>query len=291
MQKRNILNSPRLLELKKRRKKVILNKIVFSLIGVLLVFILLGYASRVNGLNIIDLKINGNKIITTESIETAINEELAGKYFWLFPKTNVLFYPQKEIKTILLNKFKRIADLTLEIKNRKTLEVSINERTAKYTWCGRVVQDSSNANQSKCYFLDDTGYIFDEAPYFSGSVYFKFYGLTENATENPIGSYFDKNNFNKLISFKENLEKMGLKPVSLWKDNSNNDDAGIELASNKENYSPKIFFRLDSDFQNISENLEAALTTEPLQTEFNKKYSALQYLDLRFGNKVYYKFK
>jgi hypothetical protein len=54
---------------------------------------------------------------------------------------------------------------------------------------------------------------------------------------------------------------------------------------------PEIIFKIDSDFQKIAENLQAAITTEPLQTDFKNKYSSLLYIDLRFGNKVYYKFR
>jgi hypothetical protein len=51
-----------------------------------------------------------------------------------------------------------------------------------------------------------------------------------------------------------------------------------------------IKFKLNSDFENLAENLDAALDTDPFKTEFKNKYALLQYIDLRFGNKVYYKF-
>ena len=54
---------------------------------------------------------------------------------------------------------------------------------------------------------------------------------------------------------------------------------------------PEIIFKTDADFQKIAENLEAALTTEPLLSKFKNNYSSLLYIDLRFGNKVYYKFQ
>ena len=49
--------------------------------------------------------------------------------------------------------------------------------------------------------------------------------------------------------------------------------------------------KMTSDFQKIAENLQAALATEPLRSDFKNKYSSLLYLDLRYGNKVYFKFK
>ena len=146
--------------------------------------------------------------------------------------------------------------------------------------------------------MDEDGYIFDEAPYFSGEVYFKFYGLTDvgrpdsgrpTSEDFPLGSYFLKQNFKQLISFKDILIGIGLKPVALYA--TNDGDIQIFLSGGTlPTTGPQIIFRADADFQNVAENLEAALTTEPLQSEFKNKYSSLQYIDLRFGNKVYYKF-
>jgi len=53
---------------------------------------------------------------------------------------------------------------------------------------------------------------------------------------------------------------------------------------------PKIILKSTSDFNKVVENLQSVLTTEPFQSDFKNKYSSLLYIDLRFGNKVYYKF-
>ena len=82
---------------------------------------------------------------------------------------------------------------------------------------------------------------------------------------------------------------MGLKPVILYV--KDNEDAKIYLSKTKKSVlGPEIIFKKDSNFQKIAENLKAALDTESLKSEFKNKYSSLQYIDLRFENKVYYKF-
>jgi len=272
--KRDVLNSPRLLELKKHRHRAVLNKILISLLGLSAIFVLSAYLSRLSSLNIAEVQIVGNKIVDTEAIKTVVKQQVAGKYLWLFPKTNILFYPQNDIKNELQESFKRLKDINLSIQNNKVLEISLSERAAKYTWCGAGLPETDIANQ-KCYFMDEDGYIFDEAPYFSGEVYFKFYGEIYN--------------FKQLISFKDILVSIGLKPVALYI----TDDGDIQIflsGGTSPTTGPKIILREDSDFQNVAENLETALTTEPLQSKFKNKYSSLQYIDLRFGNKVYYKF-
>jgi cell division septal protein FtsQ len=283
--RRNVLNSPRLTELKKHRRKTILNKILLCLLGLFVVFFLFAYLSRLNALNINDIEITGNKVVNTEDIKVVVEEQLAGKFLWLFPKSNIFIYPENNIKHELWNKFKRINDINLSVKNNKILEISLTERDAKYTWCGETPNLVANLpNEEQCYFVDENGYIFDEAPYFSGDVYFKFYGMASS------GTYFFQKNFQQLISLKDTLLAMGLKPVSLFM--TNDGDIQIFLSSNTSSgIQPKIILKADADFQNVAENLQAALNTEPLLSKFKNNYSKLQYIDLRFGNKVYDKFQ
>jgi cell division septal protein FtsQ len=298
MQKRNVLNSPRLSELKRHRRRSFLNKILFFLLGVLVVFIFLVYLSRLNNLNISNIEVTGNQVIDTNAIKGVVEQETAGKYLWLFPKTNIFFYPENAIKNELQNKFKRLENINLSIKNDKTLAVSVGERKALYIWCGSIppIVAAITDNSQNCYFVDENGYIFDQAPYFSGDIYFKFYGLPdsvsptlEGETFNPSGFYFSQQNFKQLISFRDTLVSLDLKPTSLYVTS----DGEVEVSLSNGNSStvpPEIMFNLSDNYEKVAENLEAAITTEPLQSEFKNKYSSLLYIDLRFGNKVYYKF-
>lgn len=305
MQKQNILNSPRLLELKKHRRRVFLNKILLSLAALVVIFLSLSYLSHLKQLNIREIEIIGNKMLDTEAIREVVARQIAGEYIWLFPKTNIFFYPENNIKNELQDKFKRLNNISLAIKNNKTIEVSLSERTALYTWCGVVPElavkppselGGLTAEYQPCYFLDEDGYVFDEAPYFSGNIYFKFYGPLDeqqisSSAQSPLGAYFLRQNFKQLNSFKDILTGLDLKPVALYI--TNDRDVEIFLLKKTSSISttePKIIFKLDADFQNVAENLQAALNTEPLKSKFKNKYSSLSYIDLRFGNKVYDKF-
>ncbi len=288
MQKRNVLNSPRLLELKKSRKKAIWSKIFISLFGLTAIFAFLAYVSRIEKLNISKIEIVGNKTIETVLLEETILKEISGKYLWLFPKTNVLSYPKNSIQSALENNFKRLKNINLTIKDNKILTVSLDERTAKYLWCGASIPTEENTEE-KCYFLDEEGFTFVEAPYFSGEVYFKFYGKNNLNIENPQGSYFSEQSFSQLVFFKNFLSDLKLKPTQLYI----KEDGDVEIYLSKgalSSENPKILLKIDADFQNVAENLDAAITTEPLKSKMKNKYSLLQYIDLRFGNKVYFKF-
>jgi len=285
MNYRSISNSPPLLKLKKTRRKIFLKKILLYLIALLVIFAGLALISRIDRLNISEIKTAGNKVTDGDMIQASVKQTIAGNYFFVFPKSNIFYYPKNQIKQDLLDKFKALEDATFAIREQKTLEISVTEREALYTWCGEKIN-----SEDKCYFMDKSGFLINEAPYFSGEVYFRFYGLINGAQAgNPSGSYFSPQNFDKLILFKEAIESIGLTPVALSIDAS--EDAEIFLSGKTQGTGPKIIFKLDSDYLSVAENLQAALSTEPLLSNFKNKYSSLSYIDLRFGNKVYYKFK
>ncbi|MEI8269990.1 MAG: hypothetical protein WCG45_01350, partial [bacterium] len=157
-------------------------------------------------------------------------------------------------------------------------------------YCGQLVPFlRSNLNDNKCYFVDKDGYIFDEAPYFSGDVYFKFYGNVVLKNGNPSGSFFMKDNFARIVEFKDTLEKINLKPNAFWVDD-NRKEGNFSLRGEPLS-GPRVMFKMDSDYKKLAENLQAAISIEPLHTDIKTKLSSLLYLDLRFGNKVYYKFQ
>ncbi len=288
MRKGNITISPRLLQLKKKRRKILLFKSFLFLLGFSAILAGLVYISRISIFNISSIEVASNKIADTESIKKIIEKDISGYYLWFFPKTNVFLYPKDKIKEDLSLQFKKIKDVDLSVR-RKVLEVSFTERAASYTWCGKVYSEA--VDNKKCYLMDEGGFIFDEAADFSGGVYFKFYGSTDKS--NPLGSYFLEENFEKLLIFKKTLEGIGLVPFSLYLLESG--DVKIFLSKVKGKMvapvNPYVIFRPDADLELLAGNLETALNTQPLLSDFKNKYSSLKYIDLRYGNKVYYKFE
>jgi len=288
MKKRSILNTPRLKEFKKRKRKVIRNRIIFFIILFLIFFVGLAFLSHWKKINIETIQIQGNRVVETQQIENIVNETMQGKYFWLFSQKNSFIYPKEKIKNELKQQFKRLKDITIsvDVNDLKTLSIVVSEYDGKYLWCGINIPENFTSQQ--CYFLDSDGYLFDEAPYFSGEVFFKFYGKLDSDLQNPIGIHFSQQYFEKIISLKEAMEKMNLKPSIFYLEDA--EDGNIYLSSdNQPPNAPKIIFKLDSDYNKLIENLQSAITTEPLQINLKDTLSSLSYIDLRFGNKVYFK--
>ena len=266
-------------ELKKKKRKVF--KIKTILISIVVISLLVGlyFLSRWKELNIIEVQVEGNKVLDAQKLEDFVSEKISGKYLYLFPKSNFVLTPRSKIKKELLNNFRRIETISFDGTDPNILKIFITEREPLYTWCGESILTPLD----KCQFVDYNGYAFDEAPYFSGDVYFRFYGTLDEY-------YFAKDRFTDLVLFIENLERLDIKPVALYlKPDS---EIEIYLSSNFViQESPKIILNSSDDLAKLFQNLRASIEVDPLKTDFKEKYSSLLYLDLRFVNKVYYKFK
>ena len=57
------------------------------------------------------------------------------------------------------------------------------------------------------------------------------------------------------------------------------------------NQDPKIIFKEDNDLGVILDNFATAMGEKEFANEINSKYDTLLYIDLRFKNKVLYKFE
>ncbi|MEJ0002108.1 MAG: hypothetical protein WDN09_02960 [bacterium] len=285
MKKRSVSNSPRLTELRRKRRRHFHRNAFFVLTGLFIVVTGITLLSRLPKFNISTIAVAGNTVIETDDIKAVVQADLAGHYLWVFPKTNFLLYPKHTIETDLAERFKRAKDISVNTKLLKILDVKLFEREALYTWCG----DEPSTTVEQCYFMDDTGYIFDKAPYFSGNVYFKFYGHPSGSTDQPLGTYYMSDSLGRLLAFRDTLKSLGIKIASLEVDDGQEGAFYLSTAAARPD-APKILFKTDGDFNKMAENLQTALATEPLKSDFAKKYALLSYVDLRFGNKVYYKF-
>jgi len=284
----------------RQRRRVLIRKI--GLISVLFIALLWGlsYFSRHPKVIIQNILVEGNRVIPAEEIKDTVLEKISGNYFFLFSKKNFLIYPKRSLEKDLLDKFHRIEYLSIKRLDRNTLAVSLKEWQGKYLLCEMNSDDD-------CYFMNSSGFVFDKAPNFSGSVYFRIYSSNFfKETDDLIGQTFmPMEEFAELLDFKEKIGKFfQIKALEIGE----NGDYKFLLEIDGNNLNPYIAFKKparnapattsqmlagaggESDFDKIFDNLALAIGAEPLSLELKDKIDSLEYLDLRYDNKVLYKF-
>ncbi|MCC6323900.1 FtsQ-type POTRA domain-containing protein [Candidatus Nomurabacteria bacterium] len=287
--KRGITTSPKIVEMAYKRKKRNIRLSILLFILFVVIIVGLSYLSNYKKITISNIVISGTHIIDSKNVEERIKEDLAGKYIYLFAKKNVFIYPKSYIEKDLRKTFPRIQDLSIKLEGLNTLRVEIGERTGSYMYCGSNIPEKIEDLGENCYFINSDGYIFDIAPYFSGNIYFKFY-LPLDDTKDILGqNVMDKENFNKIIAFTDELTELGFKPVSLIMNDE--DRYSLHLEARPDGGEPEILYKKDNDIDTIFSNLSSAMKKTEFKNEIMTKLDKLDYIDLRFNNKVLYKFK
>jgi len=267
--------SKRLKKSPKARKNNIRISIYAAIVVVSIVFCAgTIFLIRSNLVRLHSVVVSGNEIVKREAIEEIISESRRDSLFWIIPKDNVVLFSRSKLKTKIQERLSTIAHTEVSFTDFYTLEVKVREHKPTYLWCASLLRE-------KCYFMNESGFIFNEAAGFSEGVLFTYYGLVDTAA--PIGkTYLPVEKFIELNKFTESLRLLKIVPVGL--NVLEQDDYEIHLSSGS-----TILFSGREDFLQTFANLETIITE---QLRSNKNFLAeVDYIDVRFVSKAFLKLK
>jgi hypothetical protein len=287
-------------KLAKRRKAATkARKIVFFII---LAAIIAGgaYFTFANRFFIKGVEVVGAEAVSADEVHTATEGEIAGMRI-IVPKRNIFFYPRNKMEEKLAADFPRLATIAIEIEN-KNLVVTVTEREPAYLWCGEHLPNTRQESfDTPCYFVDAKGFIFSLAPQFSDAVYTKIYttlgantGTGNNAAgevvpfPTPIGQQAMSAAVlhNVEILAKEVTTAM-FKPAAY---SVTQDGDAIIFLYRDSNALPEIRYNPTHDPLIVAAGFKTAISSDPLKSKLSSSFGLLEYIDLRFPNKVFYKF-
>lgn len=259
---------------KKRRKLLLKIAGVFLLLTALVAGV--SWLSRLKMLNLSTIQVEGNAAVAAEDIEVIAKQHLEGMIYYLFPRSNKFLYNKDRILQDIVTTIPRIKEVELSVKGQ-TLVVRVLERAPAYTWC----TGSPRKVKQDCYFIDNAGFIFSKAPTFSGNAYVAFYGLVQSET--PIGStYLDKKTFLNLDGIIEFFKLKEIPTYALLASSNGNFELYFEQGG-------KLIFKSTQASTTVTSNVELFMRDTKMLTA--AQLPMLEYLDVRFGNKLYVKLK
>jgi len=219
----------------------------------------------------IEVILSGNTL-SLEEIEREAALFFTGNYAGIVPRNLIFLASMDSVSYHLKNKFSHAEKVTTAKKYPHTLRISVAERDFFGIFC----------NEQKCAFLDKNGFAYNEAPNSSGYLIVK---IRSDVKEFSIPSrVMEKELMDKMISLAEGLKKsMGEEAVEYEIFNEIPDEIRVRTASG---FSIWLKHDDDDDFPNVFKILKIIL-----EQEIKERKSELEYIDLRFGNKVFYKFK
>lgn len=265
----------------KRRKRVrrVRLLIALSVLLLLLLGIVIGL-SWVPFIRIHMVEVRGTETIATSTLEEFVNGEIEGKMIFVLPKNNIFLYPKQNIISKLLARYPTLKGANVRAQNFETIGVEVAERKPRALWCG---ENKSDGDQ--CYLMDETGFAYAEAPAYENAPYVRYFGAattTEGFTSSITPKQFlTAENFAALLALVDALAAH--QKNSLIKEAEVDSHSDVYLAFSN---GFTLIFSLKDAKGDVFERFTLALASGPF---LNKSIADFEYLDLRFGDKLYYR--
>ncbi len=265
---------------KNRRRRQRNLKLMAAAALTLTLIALLIWSVETSYLRISTVYVTGTIAISGEEIKSLTQTILAGDYFNLIPKNHFLWYPREEIKQAILTHYPRAEQVSVGWSSPTAITINLKERAPEVLVCGE-----------HCFFADSTGLIYASAPIFSQPVYLIWNLGSTTANLNQL--IVPTNQFVALNSaanyFTAVFKHRGL---SAWQITTIKgltiNDFQLLAVNLKNNQQLPILVTAQAVATASAQNLDLTLdyllgsSTVPVMPP-------LEYLDLRFGNKVFYK--
>lgn len=274
-------------KLAKHRKAQSRLRKIFAIAVLVIVLASAGYFIYANRFQIQGIEVTGTQAVSSDTVVASVDALISGKILYVFPKHNIFLYSKPKLKASLARAYPRLDDIAIQIQNKKLL-IAVTERDPAYLWCGESIPQTRQASfESTCYFVDASGYIFSLAPQFSDAVYSRIYTTLPNIA-NPISQYAMTGTvLARVATFAKQITNATFKPsaFSITPDG----DALIFLYRDSDS-SPVIRYNPLHDPLTVFAQFKSAIATEPLKGKLATSFTTLDYIDVRFPNKIFYKF-
>ncbi len=223
--------------------------------------------TRLPNLTIDTVVVSAGDTIDAEVVEAVVATELAGSYLALIPRTFTYLYPAAAI-TAAVEAIPRVKEATVARQDKNTIAVEFTEYKPRALWC--------NEGHTNCLLIDETGFAFADAPKLTGGSMLRF--VVEDRPLLVRQTVLSASELMEAKLFAEQLEQeFGFNAEAFYYEQ--NGDITVKLAGGGE-----LLMSRSESVEATFNNLETVLGSEDF---LHLRPGNFQYIDLRFGNKVF----
>lgn len=246
----------------KKKLKNILRVGVPTLLVVLFVFV-----SRLDSLQVSNINVLGAVAVSGDDVKNATLESLEGNYLYLIPKSNILFFKKDALASVIKSEFPTIKDLNIEREIDGSVNIKVLERLPDFVWCNSGVG---------CFLMSKDGMIFAEstADDIANKIIFK--GVL---SDNPITKTLDSGE--RMQIYEETIDTLSESDINVK-------EVNIESSLKVTFKSDMGDIILNPEDKNIKESVQNAILLIE-DTKVKKKDTKFEYIDARYGSKLFYK--
>jgi cell division septal protein FtsQ len=225
------------------------------------------HVTRLPYFTISTVEVDGGETITHEMVRTKVEEVLAQSYISLIPYRFTFLYPHDAIRDTLYS-LSRIKNVSVD-RNGASLSVAYDEYVPYALWC-------LSANDTECFFIDETGFAFAPGPRLEGGTFVRH--MIEGVSELSRTEVFETQEFATLHALLARLHaELALRVTDVT--HTKDDDLVLRVHGGGE-----LKLRKDTEYDRAFDNLVSVLTSPEFR---HLEPGNFQYIDLRFGNKVF----
>jgi hypothetical protein len=253
-----------------RREKAKKNFALVLKIGIpVAVLVGLVFLLRADFLQVKDFEVTGGETALDNNVKDVALGLATGTSFFVIPKSNILLLDRGNLAGVLLSKFTRIQKVDIS-KNffDGNVKLSITERSEDFLWC---------STRDECFFMDKSGLVF--APYDGagtdlGKIIFKGV-LVGDPIMKKFAASDEMQNYSGFI---KTFADAGFKVDYI------NIESG-EKGTAETNMGDVVFNPGETDLSLIAQNVILLIN----ETKAKNHSAVFNYIDARFGNKIFYK--
>lgn len=260
------------LRVRRRRTRAGIVFLVLLLVAALVYAV--HWASYLPALNISQVTVAGTETLPSQLVQTFVESELNDGSYRFFSRSNIFLYPKTAIEQEIVAFFSRIKSAAVARPSlfSRTVVVTVEERQPYARWC---------ISTDGCFQMDASGFVFASADASTtpSSIFAEPYMFSGALDGEPVGQVFIPGHLRGLLALLTVLQQQGgLTPLRVSVVSSQ--DFSVDF---QEGFSLKASFGADAG--TLARNLKLVLGSDAL----SGKESQIEYVDLRFGNKAFFK--
>lgn len=312
-----------------KRKKKLYIQVTIGVVGFAVLLYGVSFWSRHPSMKVTDISVEGATYVRADDVSARVLNHLAGAHIGLFSKSNTFFVPQGEIEDDLVESYDSIISARAKRSGLHGLRIRLTEHEPIALWCEQPeqiediveetllplpettndtdenVSDSSDENADAetdqnhdaetvtttvtrvthvwddCYYINDSGFIFAHLLPDDMNMWVKYTGAL--AEGDPVGQTFSEPDYvsalNQFVRLLDSELAVDVSHVVSF-----DGQTYIIYADDGQQFLIDINDNLNSTFTNLETLFEQDAINDA-------QFGNIEYIDLRFGNRVYYKLR
>lgn len=256
-------------KIKTRRRRRRVRAVIVLVVALLAVCGALVAFFRAPFLRVTSVAVTGAQTLSTDEVAAFVQGKLAGDYLFVLPKDDIFLYPQSSLGADLLAKYPTLKHVDVHADNFHTVGVVLSERQPAALWCA-----------TNCYYMDEDGTVYSSANATSSDALVTYSGT---AGAGLPKQFLTPDKFQALAALVAALSQTEagdpVRQVAV-------DDNGDVRAYFQNSF--LLMFNIADEGGDIFQRFTLARKADPLA---GKTLGDIEYIDLRFGDKLYYKLK